>query len=319
MKKSFHTILAISLCMSLPLSAQSYNSMIQGKHEIILKGSAKIQKKLSEVKEVNDQNWSELKEINKEFKDHLAKFEDTSLDEDVRLLENAKALKARAKLNLLSQELASKNLELFDQIYETLPGMIEAANEIGHIDEKSREALAEADAMARLAVQNQKALIELIGVTEDGSLSAETEAAFEFSKNLWRDGVKTGKLYRQALRDGAQVERLKKLREVIAQRRNHLLQMHTVSGKNLDIIGMVTTGNMMQMTMRDLDNALGAITTFDEPLALEILQPGVEMQKLSLRSDFGMHKSKHLSPNRGVGESHTVPTSALDEIEQLLN
>lgn len=253
--------------------------MRQGDHEIIIQGSAKIQESLKEIENESSERWTQLDAINAEFETQFARFQDPSLTEEERGVANAKALEARAKLNKMVNDLAEKNLERFEVIDNELGGMVGAAKNLDQSNEAALAQVAEANAQTRAALANQDKLISVIEDVRDGTVTEASKRELKASHNLHASAVKADKALKEALKGRNQAAEMQNLREIVAQRRNHLLQMKRVAEGNLKIIRIATVAGMTWEAFSELDQALASITSLEDPLALKtIMRPGVDAQ-----------------------------------------
>lgn len=294
-----------------PVFAQS--AMRQGDHEIIIRGSAKIQESLKAIESDSSERWTQLDAINAEFETQFARFQDPSLTEEERGVANAKALEARAKLNKMVTQLTDSNLERFEIIDNELEGMVGAARNLDESNEAVREQAAEINAQTRTSLANQDKLVRVIEDVRDGTVTEASKRELKASHNLHAGAVQADKALKEALKNRNQAAEMQNLREIVAQRRNHLLQMKNVAEGNLKIIRIATVAGMTWEAFSELDQALASFTSLEDPLALEtIMRPGIDAQLI--RGGGGYNGASTTPSTRTTGGSFNLDNSAFGDL-----
>ena len=317
MKSTRTSILLTSVLMAVvsatvtPVSAQT--GIRQGDHEIIIQGSAKIQESLEAIQTESSERWTQLDAINAQFEEQFERFNDPSLSEDERGVANAKALEARAKLNTMISELTESNLERFEVIDDELASMVGAARNLDQSNEAVRAQAAEINAQTRAALANQDKLVQVIEDVRDGTVTDASRRELQASHNLHAGAVQADKALKAALQNRNQASEMQHLREIVAQRRNHLVQMQNVAKGNLKIIRIAVVAGMTWEAFKELDQALASFTTLDDPLALNtIMRPGIDAQLI--RGGNGYNGASTASSTRAASGSLRLDNSAFGDL-----
>lgn len=270
------------LLTRIPPSRQS--SVCSDDHKIIIEGATNIRKRLKEIETDASLREPRLVTINKEFKLHYDLSKDPSQSEEERSLASAKALQARAKLNIIVYQLTESDLELHGEIDDELDGMIQAARNLDASNAVVRAQVIEISEQSRAAWTSQDKLVCAIKDMPEKTSTEDPAHDLLDPYSLLVEAHQTTQALNEALEDIDLSTKFEKLREKVAQRRADLRQMQKVAESNLRILGMlVSSAAPQQESLTEVDKLLDEALkdSLSDPLGLDsALKPGMAGTRL---------------------------------------
>jgi len=292
---SLFTLLAFTAA---PVVAQT-GSMLQGNEEIIIQGSARIQESIEEMEAETDSAMPKIYEIKKTISDYATKSQDATLTRDEQLAHNAKALEARAKLHADYKKIVHANQGRLEKIDAELRAMITVSRSM---DNPSKEVTTQTEAVERLieqALQGEEQLKEMVSTLPTEAISDATFEDFESSARMIAASEKAAEMKQEAYQGYNNTSRFEQLQGQVSSRRHQLYLTAKIIDDNIQRIRMTTINNMTVATIWGLDKSLASIATLDDPLGLDVLQPGFERQLLlDPGSSTGGISSSPAAPSR---------------------
>lgn len=291
--KSLAAMAALGLIASPILSAQTA-SMQQGTHQIIIDETKKVLENVSELKEQTKTFQSEFDAAKARESEWLKVVQAPETPAEKRREAQARGLDERANVVLTVNRQMKNSITTYNEIAAGLDRIIGAADEGALFDEQSKEARAKlTSALDNVFIRDEEIYALVDNDLAKGQVPAQVTKAFRDSRARMLASITAVKRLNGTFDKREFGERMRLLRDSVQQRLVHYETVRLLTDHQLGNIQTVAMVNQLTIVGDEVTAQIGDILTQDDPLGLEVLQPGGEFDYMATPADTapGTHAS----------------------------